>query len=184
VEQRNLLRLGAGAIAAALAALLLLGCESTDDEQREALEDYLAEVEMIRLPVNELLDEADPIMAAYREGELDADQAQRRFGELERRFADYATQIAAIEDVPEEIRPEHDAYAETYIFEDAYLSALQAAIPEREFDELPETQHAQRAAIIDWRIRLEVLAARLGIELPEDLQAAGRGEIAPSPLGE
>ncbi len=166
------------------AALALAGCESSSDEQRAALQDYVAEVEPIRLEVNELLDEADPIMAAYNQGRLSAEQAQRRFDSLERRFADYTVRIAALEDVPEQIRTEHDAYAHTYILEDAYLSALEAAIPEREFDELPDTQHAQRAAIIDWRTRLQVLADRLGLELPADLQAAGRGEIAPSPLGE
>lgn len=166
------------------AALPVAGCESSSDEQRAALEDYVARVEPIRLEVNELLDEADPIMSAYAEGEIDAKQALRRFGALERRFADYTVRIAAIEDVPEEMRAAHDAYAHTYVFEDAYLSALEAAIPSREFDELPDTQHQQRAAIIAWRTRLQVLADRVGAELPEDLQAAGRGEIAPSPLGD
>ena len=64
-----------------------------------------------------------------------------------------------------------------------YLSALTAAIPEREFDDLPKTQDAQRAAVIAWRTRLEVVAAGLGVQLPADLQQAGRGEIAPSPFG-
>ena len=53
----------------------------------------------------------------------------------------------------------------------------------RSFDELPRTQSQQRAAIIGWRIQLEVEAHGLGLRLPADLQAAGRGEIAPSPTG-
>jgi hypothetical protein len=69
------------------------------------------------------------------------------------------------------------------VLEDAYLSALAAALPERRFDDLPHTQNRQRAAIVGWRIQLEVLAQRLGVRLPADLQAAGRGEIAPSPSG-
>ncbi|MGZ5341584.1 MAG: hypothetical protein ACXWW8_00825 [Solirubrobacterales bacterium] len=176
-------------VAAPLAAVcisLLPGCGGGDDStdsQRRALEDYVARVEKIRLPVNELLDGADPIMSAYGEGEIGAAQAQRRFGALERRFAGYTVEIAALEPVPDEIRAAHDAYAHTFVFEDAYLSALEAAIPEREFDNLPNTQHAQRAAIIEWRTRLQVLADRLGARLPPDIQAAGRGEIAPSPSG-
>ena len=86
--------------------------------------------------------------------------------------------------VPAALRGAHRAYAHTYVLEDSYLSALAAAVPEREFDDLPATQSRQRAAIIAWRIRLEVLARRLGIRLPGDLQRAGRGEIAPSPLGD
>jgi hypothetical protein len=70
------------------------------------------------------------------------------------------------------------------VLEDSYLSALAAALPEREFDDLPDTQARQRAAITGWRIRLEVVAHRLGIRLPMDIQAAGRGEIAPSPVGD
>ena len=82
-----------------------------------------------------------------------------------------------------QLRALNAGYANTYGFEDAYLSALVAAIPERSFDQLPKTQNAQRAAIIAWRTRLEVLAKRLGVTLPPDIGAAGRGEIAPSPLG-
>ena len=167
------------------AVLLAAGCGGeSKDSQRKALEDYVAAVEKVRLPVNELLDEADPITAAYREQRISGEQAERRFGALERGFADYTVQIAALEPVPDEIRAAHDAYAHTYVLEDAYLSALDAALEEGEFDNLPNTQHAQRAAIIAWRTRLQVLADRLDARLPADLQAAGRGEIAPSPEGE
>ena len=56
------------------------------------------------------------------------------------------------------------------MLEDAYLSALAAALPEGQFDHLPDTQAAQRAAIIDWRTRLTLLARRAGARLPADLQ--------------
>jgi hypothetical protein len=100
---------------------------------------------------------------------------------LERSFAAYAVRIAAVRGVPVALRSAQRSYAQTYVFEDAYLSALAAALPGHEFDDLPDAQSRQRAAIVAWRIRLEVLAGRLGVRLPADLQAAGRGEIAPSP---
>jgi hypothetical protein len=43
---------------------------------------------------------------------------------------------------------------------------------------LPNTQEAQRAAIIRWRICLTVLARAAAAPLPADRQQAGRGEIA------
>ena len=49
---------------------------------------------------------------------------------------------------------------------------------------MPDFQNEQRAAIIAWRTRLEVLADRWGATLPADLQVAGRGEISPSPTGD
>ena len=147
------------------------------------LQAYVAQVEKVRLPVNDLLDRADPILGAYAEHRIDGKEAQRRFGRLERTFAGYATRAAAVRPVPAAMRAANAAYAHTYVFEDSYLSALTAALPDRAYDELPNTQSRQRAAIIAWRIRLEVVAKRLGVKLPADLQQAGRGEIAPSPSG-
>ena len=176
-------------VALAATVALLAGCGG-DDESGDAanaassFETYVDAVEPIRLGTNRLLDRADPIMSAYREGEIGAGTAERRMDALERRLAEYAVQIAAVRSVPDAIRPEHRAYAHTWILEDSYVSALVAAIPEREFEELPDTQARQRAAIIAWRTRLEVLADRLGVRLPRDIQIAGRGEIAPSPIGE
>jgi hypothetical protein len=171
-------------LAAVAAAALAAGCggESKTD-QRQALEDYVAKVEAIRLPVNELLDRADPILGAYREKRISPAEAQRRFGALERRFAGYTVEIAALEPVPASVRAAQDAYAHTFVLEDAYLSALDAALPAHDFEHLPDTQNDQRAAIIAWRTRLEVVAEQLGAKLPADLQVAGRGEIAPSPTG-
>lgn len=140
-------------------------------------------VEPIRLGVNRLLDRADPTLSAYGEHNLGTRVALRRIEELERRFAAYAVEIATVQPVPEALRTAQESYAHTYVLEDAYLSALTAALPERQFDDLPNTQSQQRAAIVAWRIRLEVLANRLKVRLPADIQAAGRGEIAPAPLG-
>jgi hypothetical protein len=48
---------------------------------------------------------------------------------------------------------------------------------------LSRTSWVLGAAIIQWRTDLTVLARRAALDLPADLQAAGRGEIAPSPGG-
>lgn len=174
------------AAAVGASALALVGCAGGDHRgvTPRSLETYVSRVEPIRLAVNRLLDRADPILAAYCERGLGARAAGRRMGALERRFAGYATRIAALRGVPASLRAAQRAYAHTYLLEDSYLSGLSAALPERDFEELPATQSRQRAAIIAWRIRLEVAARRLGVRLPADLRAAGRGEIAPSPLGE
>jgi hypothetical protein len=175
---------------ALLAATVLLGlavgcgADTDDADRRQALEDYVDRVEPIRLGINELLDRADPILEGYAEGELTAAEARRRLGRLERGAAGYAVRIAAVEQVPDDVRAVHDAYAHTFVLQDTYLSALVAALQERAFDELPHFQNEQRAAIIAWRTRLRVLADRYGAKLPRDLEVAGRGEISPAPTGE
>lgn len=173
------------AVAVAL-ALAGLGCgsDTTTTDRRHALEDYVAKVQPIRLGINELLDKADPVLEGYRDGDLSAAQAERRMGRIERGAAGYAVRIASIEEVPEEMRAAQDAYAHTFVLQDTYLSALVAALKTRAFDELPHFQNEQRAAIIAWRTRLEVLADRWGASLPADLQVAGRGEISPAPTGD
>jgi hypothetical protein len=173
-------RLVAG-VAAVAVALALPGCGGGSDPSRRALVQYVRRVEPIRLGVNRLLDGADPILAGYRRRRLSPGEAGRRFDRLERRFASYTTRIAAIEPANAVLARIHRPYAYTYVLEDAYLSALAAALPTGEFDHLPDTQARQRAAIVEWRTRLTVVASRLGVRLPADLQQAGRGEIAPSP---
>ncbi len=175
------------------AALVLVGCggggngngpgSSEPRPERGSLASYLTQVEPIRDGVNRLLDGADPILAAYRERRIGPAVAARRMGALERRFAAYAVRIASVRDAPPALRAAQRAYAHTFVFEDAYLSTLVAAIPDRSFEDLPDTQDRQRDAIIEWRIAVEALAGREGATLPADLQAAGRGEIAPSPDG-
>jgi hypothetical protein len=181
------LRLGRVAVASlAAVALTLAGCgsDTSTADRRRALEDYVAQVQPIRLGINELLDKADPVLEGYRDGELTARQAQRGIDRIERGTAAYAVRIASVDDVPDELRAAQDAYAHTFVLQDTYLSALAAALPTREFDELPHFQNQQRAAIIAWRTRLEVLARRWGAALPADLQVAGRGEISPAPEGD
>jgi hypothetical protein len=169
------------------AALSAAGCggDSADrgTPSARALNSYVQRVEPIRLAVNRLLDQADPILEAYRGHQISPKEAGRRFDRLERRFAGYTERIAAIEPKNALLARLHRPYAHTYVLEDAYLSALAAALPERQFDHLPDTQARQRAAIIEWRTQLTLLAARTGVRLPSDLQRAGRGEIAPSPGG-
>jgi hypothetical protein len=178
------------AVLGCTAALGLAGCGggagdgSAADRGRRLLADYVHAVEPIRLGTNRLLDRADPILEGYRDHRLSAGEAQRRFDALERRLAGYAVQIAQVEPVPDEMRAAQEEYAHTWILEDSYLSALAAAIPERQFDDLPDTKDAQRAAIIDWRTQLQIAADRTGLRLPADIQVAGRGEIAPSPIGD
>ena len=151
--------------------------------QRAAIKRYLGEVEPIRLAVNRLLGRADPILGGFHDRRITAAQAARGMSELERRFAAYAVAIAAVDPSTAQLRALNAGYAGTYVFEDAYLSALAAGLADGELADLPDTQAAQRAAIIRWRIGLTVLARRVGAPLPADLQQAGRGEIAPSPDG-
>jgi hypothetical protein len=133
--------------------------------------------------VNRLLEGADPILSGYRAGRLSPERAGRLMNALEGRFAGYSVEIASIEPATVELRSLHELYAHTYVLEDAYLSALGSGLATRDLEGLPDTVASQRAAIIEWRTGLEVLGRRLAVALPGDLQAAGRGEIAPSPAG-
>jgi hypothetical protein len=173
-----------------LSALALPGCGATavtgrepSEQARAGLASYLREVEPIRLGVNRLLEEADPILVAFHQRRTTARQAAAAMDRLEYRFAAYAVDVQAIRPRLPALASLHAQYAHTYILEDAYLSALVAGLANGSLDSLPNTQAAQRAAIIAWRTGLAVLARRAGTELPADLQQAGRGEIAPNPMG-
>jgi hypothetical protein len=177
-------------VAGCLCTIALGGCASqtgsaptTQRAQRAAIERYVGEVEPIRLAVNKLLDGADPILEAFHDRRISPVEAAGRMGQLERRFAAYAIDIAAVDPPTAQLRSLNAGYANTYVFEDAYLSALVAGLADGELTDLPNTQAAQRAAIIRWRIGLAVLARAADAHLPADLQQAGRGEIAPSPNG-
>jgi hypothetical protein len=159
------------------------GAHSGAGDARPALAAYLRQVEPIRLAVNRLLGQADPILRAYHDHRDSPAAAARRMGRLERRFAAYTVQVAAIEPATPELGKLHAAYAQTYVLEDAYLSALAAGLSQRDLGNLPNTQAAQRAAIISWRTALTVLARKSRVALSADLQQAGRGEIAPAPGG-
>ena len=173
-----------------LGAVALAGCTTGGSSSpastyhaRAALASYLQQVEPIRLAVNRLLNTADPILQAFHEHRITAVQAARRMDELERQFADYTVRVQAIRPRGPVLASLHGEYAHTYILEDAYLSALAAGLANGNLDHLPDTQATQRAAIIDWRTGLTVLAQQTRTSLPADLQQAGRGEIAPSPGG-
>jgi hypothetical protein len=147
------------------------------------LRSYVAAVERVRLPVNALLDRADPILNALHDKAIRPDVASHRMGQLERRFATYALRMQEIEPADPSLAAINAPYASTYFFEDSYLATLASDLREGDFDNLPDTQDQQRLAIVTWRIKLETVAARLGVTLPADLQQAGRGEIAPGPTG-
>jgi hypothetical protein len=151
--------------------------------QRTEIERYMGEVEPIRLAVNRLLDGADPILHAFAMGRIQPGAAARRMGRLEHRFASYTVDIAAVDPPTAQLRALNTPYAETFVLEDAYLSALTAGLAEDNLKNLPNTQAMQRAAIIRWRTRLTVLSNRARAPLPADLQQAGRGEIAPTANG-
>jgi hypothetical protein len=173
-----------------LCIVALAGCgsqtrsvASTQRAQQAAIERYMGEVEPIRLAVNRLLEGADPILDAFHDQRITPSEAARRMGQLEQRFAAHAVDIAAIEPPTAQLRALNVPYANTYVYEDAYLSALVAGLADDELTNLPNTQTAQRTAIIRWRIGLTILARAADAPLPADLQQAGRGEIAPSPNG-
>jgi hypothetical protein len=142
---------------------------------------YFRQVDPIRLAVNRLLEGADPILEAYTKHTISPATAAARMGALERRFADYTVDIAAVRPAMPRLDALHAEYAHTYILEDSYLSALTAGLAHRQLSDLPDTQAVQRAAIIDWRTGLTVLARQAGAALPADLQQAGRGELRPFP---
>jgi hypothetical protein len=155
----------------------------SSSEIRAGLQRYLKQVEPIRLGVNRLLEDADPILAALHEHRISAAAASEQMDRLERRFAGFTVDVAAVEPPIPSLVGLHSAYAHTYVLEDSYLSALANGLATGELSDLPNTQAEQRAAIIGWRTGLAVLARKAHLTLPTDMQIAGRGEIAPSPRG-
>jgi hypothetical protein len=147
------------------------------------LQAYVSAVEKVRLPVNTLLNGADPILDAYHDHRISGPQASRRMGALEERFAAYTVQMQQIAPSNPRLAALNRPYAHTYFYEDSYLATLASDLAEGDFDNLPDTQAAQRLAIVVWRTDVEVVAAQTGITLPGDIQQAGRGEIAPAPDG-
>jgi hypothetical protein len=169
----------------AAVGLLCVGCSSSPGPSVSAgeLRTYVAQVDRIRLPVNRLLTQADPILNAVNNRTISAQAASDRMNALEMRFAEYTVDINALNPPNERLRKLNAPYAHTYLLEDNYLSALAADLPDKNFDNLPETQNQQRLAIITWRTQVEILARSDHVRLPGDLQQAGRGEVAPSPGG-
>jgi hypothetical protein len=148
---------------------------------RSALTSYIMQIEPIRLAVNRLLNTADPILHASRKHRITAQQAARKMGQLERRFAQYTVDVQAIQPTNPTLQALHAQYAHTYILEDAYLSALVTGLADRQLDGLPNTQAEQRAAIIAWRTGLSVLARETNTHLPADLQQRDAAKSRPTP---
>jgi hypothetical protein len=147
------------------------------------LTSYVAAVQRIRLPVNDLLEGADPILEKYHKHKITPLKASRRFAALEGKFADFTLKMQQITPADAALAAINAPYAHTYFLEDSYLATLASDLREGDFDNLPNTQGAQRLAIIERRIQLEMIAAQLHVSLPANLQQAGRGEIAPAVTG-
>lgn len=143
------------------------------------LRDYVTAVEAVRLPVNQLLNQADPILDAYHDHRITPAVASARMGAMEEEFGGLAVEMGTIAPSNPTLARINAPYAHTYVLEDSYLAALASGLADGNLGDLPNTQNAQRQAIVGWRIALEVAAARAGLTLPADLQQAGRGEIAP-----
>jgi hypothetical protein len=171
-------------VVSALTLLAAAGCGGGNGKVPAAdVRSYVAAVERVRLPVNALLNGADPILDAYHDHAITPAQASARMGALETRFAGYLLRIQQVDPSNSQLRAINAPYAQTYFYEDSYLATLASDLSEGDFDNLPKTQDAQRLAIIVWRTKLELIAAKSGVQLPADLQQAGRGEIAPAPDG-
>jgi hypothetical protein len=104
----------------------------------------MGEVEPIRLAVNKLLEGADPTLDAFHDRRIPPSEAARRMSQLEQRFASYAVDIAAVDPPTARLRALNAGYADTYVFEDAYLSALVAGLANGELTDLPNTQASVR----------------------------------------
>jgi hypothetical protein len=176
------------ATVAAVVGLLgggLASCGGGSDQPSAAqVRAYVAAVEKVRLPVNGLLEGADPIFAALAAKKITGQQASDRFDALERAFAGYLVKVQEITPSNPALAAINRPYADTYIDEDNYLATMAADLVDGNYDNLPNTQDQQRRAIIAWRTRLQILADRAGVTLPADIQQAGRGEIAPDPGGD
>ena len=134
---------------------------------------YVDAVEAVRLPVNQLLNGADPIIAACRVHRITPAAASGRMGALERRFAAYLVQMDAIAPANPALARINAPYARTYLLEDSYLATLASDLEGGDFGNLPDTQDQQRLAIIEWRTQLQLAASRVGFPLPADIQQAG-----------
>jgi hypothetical protein len=133
--------------------------------------------------VDALLEGTDPIIEAFNDHRVTPTQASLEMNDLEERFAGYVLAMQEIVPSNKALARVNKPYAYTYYLEDNYLSTLAGDLNEGDFDNLPNTPDQQRLDIIVWRTQMELLANGDGVKLPADIQQAGRGEIAPSPLG-
>ena len=80
-----------------------------------SLRSYLDKVEPIRLGVNSLLDDADPILDGYRDHHLSGSQAAVAMGQLEQSFSAYMVDINALQPSDPTLAGINAPYAHTYI---------------------------------------------------------------------
>jgi hypothetical protein len=169
----------AGATGAAVSASPVAPAAAGAAISAAQLRGYVSAVEAVRLPVNRLLDEADPILDAYHDHRITPAVAAQRMGAMEQEFAALAVEMDTITPANPALARINAPYAHTYMLEDSYLATLASDLGDGKFSNLPNTQDQQRLAIIEWRTALEVAASQAAYVLPADLQQAGRGEIAP-----
>jgi hypothetical protein len=170
------------AAVAGVSSVGLAGCGGGSTQPKaDEVRSYVTAVEKVRLPVNDLLEGADPIFDDLHDKKITPQQASDRFDALERRFAGYLVMVQKIAPSNPVLAAINRPYANTYFFEDNYLATMASDLAEGDFDNLPNTQDQQRLAIIIWRTKLQVIADKAGVTLPADIQQAGRGEIAPAP---
>jgi hypothetical protein len=182
---------GAGAAvgaAAILAAVGLSGGSATASPAQgsvtaAALQAYVGEIEAIRLPVNQLLGTADPILDAFHDKAITGAVASARMTALEEHFAGYLVQMYNVAPANPTLARINAPYAHVYFEGDNYLSVLADDLNDGDFDNLPNTANQERLGLIEWRTELQSLAGKAGVKLPADIQNAGRGEIVPSPDG-
>jgi hypothetical protein len=180
------IRVTAASGTAIAAVLLLFGTSAAAARPAvpaRALRAYVAQVQKVRVPVDALLEGTDPILDAYHAQRVTPAQASLEMNDLEERFAGYVVSMREINPSNPTLARLNQPYARTYYLEDSYLSTLASDLNEGDFDNLPDTQDQQRLAIIEWRTQLEIMARRDHVQLPADIEQAGRGEIAPSLSG-
>ena len=181
VVRRLFPALGAAGLVLVLAACAVAspGAPTSAAISAAQLRSYVTEVEAVRLPVNQLLNQADPILDAYHDHRITPAVASARMDALEQEFASLTVEMDTIAPANQVLARINAPYAHTYVLEDTYLAALASGLADGDLRALPDTQDQQRQAIITWRTALEVAAARVSYLLPTDIQQAGRGEIAP-----
>src|ERR1019366_7571956 len=92
------------------------GCSSSPSRSVSAseLRSYVAAVDRIRLPVNQLLTEADPILNGFKTKKISPQTASDQMGALETRFAAYTVDINALHRSNARLKKLNDLYARRF----------------------------------------------------------------------
>ncbi len=111
----------------ALAALALSACGQSSaatahlGTRASDLKSYLAAIEPIRLGVNALLNNADPIINGFKDKQLTDAQASAQMGGLEQSFADFTVEVNALQPADPTLASINAPYAHTFILEELVL---------------------------------------------------------------